>query len=89
MFNSYFFLFGFLPVVVVFFFVLGRSSQRWASAWLTAASVFFYGWWNPAYLGLLLASMNAVTYRFIEKSDTKSDGSKSADKAKEEDSKKG
>lgn len=28
--------------------------------------------------GLLLASLNAVTYRFLEKGDTKSDGSKSA-----------
>lgn len=33
--------------------------------------------------GLLLASMNAVTYRFLEKSDKKSDGSQSADKAKD------
>lgn len=57
LFNSYTFLFGFLPVVVVVFFVLGRRSQRWASAWLTAASVFFYGWWNPAYVGLLLGSI--------------------------------
>jgi alginate O-acetyltransferase complex protein AlgI len=57
LFNSYTFLFGFLPMVVVVFFVLGRRSQRWASAWLTAASVFFYGWWNPAYIGLLLGSI--------------------------------
>ena len=57
LFNSYAFLFAFLPVALVGFFVLGRYSQRWAGAWLTAASVFFYGWWNPAYVGLLLASI--------------------------------
>lgn len=57
LFNSYTFLFGFLPVVLAIFFVLGRYSRIWASAWLTAASVFFYGWWNPAYVGLLLGSI--------------------------------
>lgn len=57
LFNSYAFLFAFLPVVLVVFFTLGRRNHRWASAWLAAASVFFYGWWNPAYVGLLLASI--------------------------------
>jgi len=57
LFNSYIFIFGFLPVVLVIFFVLGSRSHRWASAWLAAASVFFYGWWNPAYVGLLLGSI--------------------------------
>ena len=57
LFNSYTFIFGFMPVVAVVFFVLGRHNHRWASAWLTAASVFFYGWWNPAYVGLLLGSV--------------------------------
>lgn len=57
LFNSYGFLFGFLPVALAIFFALGRRSPLWASAWLTAASVFFYGWWNPAYVGLLLGSI--------------------------------
>ena len=57
LFNSYGFLFGFLPVALAGFFALGRRSPLWASAWLTAASVFFYGWWNPAYVGLLLGSI--------------------------------
>lgn len=57
LFNSYAFLFAFLPLVLAVFFALGHYSQRWAGAWLTAASVFFYGWWNPAYVGLLLASI--------------------------------
>ncbi|MGO8754189.1 MAG: MBOAT family O-acyltransferase [Gallionellaceae bacterium] len=57
LFNSYTFIFGFMPVVAVVFFVLGRHNHRWAGAWLAAASVFFYGWWNPAYVGLLLGSV--------------------------------
>jgi D-alanyl-lipoteichoic acid acyltransferase DltB (MBOAT superfamily) len=57
LFNSYTFLLVFLPVVLGGFFLLGRHSPRWAAAWLAAASVFFYGWWNPAYVGLLLGSI--------------------------------
>lgn len=57
LFNSYSFLLAFLPLVLAGFFILGRYSQRWAATWLTAASVFFYGWWNPAYVGLLLTSI--------------------------------
>ncbi len=54
LFNSFEFLFLFLPVSVLGFFVLGsRSSYRGAVAWLVAASFFFYGWWNPRYLALI------------------------------------
>ena len=57
LFNSPEFLFLFLPVVLVVFFRLARTSHRLAATWLTAGSLFFYGWWNPAYVGLLLASI--------------------------------
>lgn len=57
LFNSYAFLFGYLPLTLLFFFWLGRFSRHLAAAWLGAASLFFYGWWNPAYVGLLLASI--------------------------------
>lgn len=57
LFNSYEFIFGFLPVVLGGYFWFARSSQRAAVAWLFAASVFFYGWWNPAYVALLLLSI--------------------------------
>jgi len=56
LFNSYEFIFAFLPVTLVVFFVLGRSSARLAVAWLALASIFFYGWWNPKFVALLLAS---------------------------------
>lgn len=39
------------------FFLLGRGNQRLAAAWLMAASIFFYGWWNKSYVVLLLCSI--------------------------------
>lgn len=57
LFNSYAFLFLFLPVTFLGFFQIGRYSRPLAALWLFAASLFFYGWWNPVYVGLLLASI--------------------------------
>ena len=59
LFNSYVFLFAFLPLTLAGFFLLGRLRASLAAAWLTAASLFFYGWWNPAYVGLLALSICA------------------------------
>ncbi len=53
LFNSYVFIFVFLPVTLVLYTALGRVAQRWATLALALASLFFYGWWNPAYLWLL------------------------------------
>ncbi len=57
LFNSFAFIFLFLPATLFGFFLLGRRARRLAAAWLAAASVFFYGWWNPVYVILLLASI--------------------------------
>ncbi|MCX7193423.1 MAG: MBOAT family protein [Proteobacteria bacterium] len=57
LFNSYSFFFCFLPVTLLIFFHLGRYKPLFASLWLFAASLFFYAWWNPAYVGLLLTSV--------------------------------
>jgi D-alanyl-lipoteichoic acid acyltransferase DltB (MBOAT superfamily) len=57
LFNSYAFIFAFLPVTFAVFFAIGAWNRMAAAAWLAAASLFFYGWWNPAYVGLLLASI--------------------------------
>lgn len=57
LFNSPEFLFLYLPVLLLVFFRLGRSRQHWAAAWLTAGSLFFYAWWNPASVWLLLGSI--------------------------------
>ena len=47
LFNSYEFILGFLPLVVVVFFLTGRTSRTWALGWLVLASLFFYAWWRP------------------------------------------
>jgi D-alanyl-lipoteichoic acid acyltransferase DltB (MBOAT superfamily) len=58
LFNSYEFLFLFLPITLLGFHLIGKQgNHRIAIAWLVGASLFFYGWWNPAYLGLLLFSI--------------------------------
>ena len=58
LFNSYEFLFGFLPLVLIVYFVLGRGASTLAAIGsLTAASFFFYGWWNPVYVALLAGSV--------------------------------
>ncbi len=63
LFNSYGFIFLYLPAVLLGFFVLARTSRSLAAGWLALASVFFYGYWNPAYIGLLLGSI-ACNYAF-------------------------
>lgn len=57
LFNSYVFLFLFLPCVFIGFFQLGKYNRSLGALWLFATSLFFYGWWNPAFVGLLLASI--------------------------------
>ncbi|MDD1607610.1 MAG: MBOAT family protein [Methylococcaceae bacterium] len=56
-FNSYVFIFAFLPVVIFGFYGLGRYSHHLATLWLAAASLFFYGWWDARFVGLLLGSI--------------------------------
>src|SRR5665811_1069637 len=57
LFNSYSFIFFYLPVVLLGFFWLARVNHSFAAGWLALASLFFYGYWNPAYIGLLLGSI--------------------------------
>lgn len=58
LFSSYSFLFFFLPTTLAGFVLLSRNQgAKAAKLWLVLASLFFYGWWNPGYVGLILASM--------------------------------
>jgi alginate O-acetyltransferase complex protein AlgI len=79
LFNSYEFLFGFLPVVLLAFFLLGRTSALAAVGFLSAASLFFYGWWNPPYVVLLAGSV--VFNYFIGRSLAASRGGAARNKA--------
>ena len=67
LFNSYRFLFLFLPITLLGYQVSGRSGRRGVMAWLVAASLFFYAAWNPPFVLLLLLSIfiNYVAARAI------------------------
>jgi alginate O-acetyltransferase complex protein AlgI len=58
LFNSYGFIFLFLPITFAVYFFLNRKKQiRTAKTWLVLASLFFYGYWNPIYIPLILGSI--------------------------------
>ena len=58
LFNSPEYLFFFLPISLVVYFSLSRLTYNKTSRlWLVTASLFFYGWWNPAYLILIGVSI--------------------------------
>lgn len=58
LFNSYLFIFAFLPVTLGIFYLLQKFNNiRLLIAWLVSASLFFYAWWNPVYLILLGGSV--------------------------------
>ncbi|MGR9101188.1 MAG: MBOAT family O-acyltransferase, partial [Gammaproteobacteria bacterium] len=62
-FNSYIFIFAFLPLTLLGFFGIARlAGQSGALAWLVGASLVFYAAWNPAYVGFPLFS---VAFNFI------------------------
>jgi alginate O-acetyltransferase complex protein AlgI len=52
-FSTPIFLYGFLPLVLVAYYLLPRRARN---GWLVAGSYLFYGWGNPLYVGLLLFS---------------------------------
>jgi len=61
LFNSFEFIFLYVPFVFAGYLILARTHLLWSAAWLLLASYFFYGWWNPKYLILLVISI-AVNY---------------------------
>lgn len=61
LFNSYEFIFAFLPLTLLGFFLAGRWSRPLALYWLSAVSLFFYAWWRPVNV-LIIAPSIAVNY---------------------------
>ena len=57
LFNSYEFIFWFLPLSVAVFFIFGKQDHRLAIAWLVVGSLFFYGWWKWIYIPLIIISI--------------------------------
>lgn len=63
LFNSYEFLFAFLPMTLAGFFLLGRASRHAALGWLMIASVVFYAWWRPLNV-LIIAPSVLINFLF-------------------------
>ena len=57
LFNSYEFIFLYLPIVVAGFYVLNLLNRSAAVIWLAGASLFFYGFWNWRFVPLLVGSV--------------------------------
>jgi len=58
LFNSHEFIFLFLPITLMGYYLIGsRLHHRMAVSWLVFASLFYYAWWNPAYVSLIIFSM--------------------------------
>ncbi len=58
LFNSQAFLLAFLPLSLLIYYACFRQfGQRASLAVLVSASLFFYAWWNPLFLPLLVGSM--------------------------------
>jgi len=58
LFNSYEYIFLFLPFTFfLYFFLLKKRLFIGAKSFLVFASLFFYSWWNPLYLPIILISM--------------------------------
>src|SRR5262249_27799099 len=76
LFNSYEFIFAFLPVTLAVFYALGSASRIWALRWLILMSFFFYAWWRPLNVLLIAPSIavNFVLARILQR--LASDGSR-------------
>ena len=58
LFNSYVYIFAFLPITFFMYFYLNHKRLTEASkGFLVFSSLFFYSWWNPIYLPIILVSM--------------------------------
>src|ERR1700693_1138396 len=57
LFNSYGFIFLYLPVVVAGFYILNLLNRSAAVIWLGGASLLFYGFWNLRFVPLLVGSV--------------------------------
>ncbi len=58
LFNSYEFIFVFLPITFfIYFFLKSRKLEKASKIFLVLSSLFFYAWWNILYLNIIIASI--------------------------------
>jgi alginate O-acetyltransferase complex protein AlgI len=62
LFNSYAFLFAYLPLTLAGFYLFARRSRLLAAGWMALASLAFYGYWNIAFVPLLCGS---IVFNFL------------------------
>ena len=69
LFNSYIFIFLFLPLCLVGFYLLQKKQATLAKVWLTCFSLWFYGYFNQSYLLIMVCSIigNYFIHCFIVK----------------------
>ena len=69
LFNSYIFILAFLPLCLAVFYLLENRAPMAAKIWLIAMSLWFYGYFNPSYLVIMLFSVgfNYCIYSFLKK----------------------
>ncbi len=75
LFNSYIFLFIFIPVLVLVVSVLSSRQKIGGAIWaMLVASLIYYGWWNPIFLPLIIGSI--VINHFLAKGIDRTDSMK-------------
>lgn len=58
LFTSFEFIFLFLPFAVIGYYLMYRyAGAKAGTLWMIFSSLFFYGWWNPFYVPLLIGSL--------------------------------
>jgi alginate O-acetyltransferase complex protein AlgI len=69
LFNSFAFIFAFLPVALIGFYILRSLGRMWSMWFLSLASFGFYAWWLPRQSWILVASIlfNYAAGHFIQK----------------------
>ena len=58
LFNSYEFLFLFFPLVLISYFIFNKfDKNQFAKGWLVVVSLYFYAYFNPSYLSIIIISI--------------------------------
>lgn len=75
LFNSYIFIFAFLPITLLGYFGLHKlNKHKFAKIYLCAMSLVFYGYFNVSYLGIIVSSIivNFIGSTLLSKTNKKS-----------------
>lgn len=70
-FSSYTFILFFLPIAIAGYYIIGKFCIKLQSVFLVLASLFFYGYFNPPYIAIILGSIlfNYIIAKNMSKND--------------------